>query len=701
MSKQEQPQYDLNEKFYIFDNFITSNKHILERGDEEWDSSKIFFQLSVEHADNSPLTHEAESFEEDGKVDWDYIRDINRSKEMYISPLEKLIDLEHKNILQLKNKNLIIICFDEINLLDSNTTEIIVSKKIDLRNPASMLISNDNTLLYKSCIEKDKSSSTIYIVENSSLEIKNRFEFQENIVDIIKYDEYNILVSFDNGNILKLNIYDKKIKDIYYKDNKTDKKLEFSSSLNLLVIYSKTYFEIIDMNSLESRFDFFKEEANIRYIEIFDNFIYISQWDESLDLVISFKDFSYLSLTENIRMELYKRTHLVLKNKNIVSTFADTLYITDEKRKKIFTSFFIPYNIAKTSAFELNDYRIITSNRKKVYVWNLNHTKYCNVYQDTVERMRYTEMKNFSIFYGRGIKILDKKSNTIIKSLDIKSYFIKKIDDKLLIFTKGEILNYSLDFKFINSIKLNIDSTYQFYHFKYNFIVFYSEKEKTIKYFSLFDLDKIISIKIPQIKSISDITILKNGYILVLFNNRKNILIFDKNKLVKEIKIDGRVINKILDTDNFLIINKIKSGEESIISIEKTTFEKNNEKSINGNLELTLSEDKIIVHNPLTTKFYLLEMNLLDIKEKELTEKELVELLKNENISSVNENMFLLGSHLIYNKEDKNIIETANNKWFGSERIKIYTTYKNSFNDTAMITDNNKIRFLKVINHEK
>ena len=87
MSKQEQPQYDLNENFYIFYNFIISNKHILERGDEEWDSSKIFFQLSIEHADNSPLTHEAESFEEDGKVDWDYIRDINRSKEMYINPL--------------------------------------------------------------------------------------------------------------------------------------------------------------------------------------------------------------------------------------------------------------------------------------------------------------------------------------------------------------------------------------------------------------------------------------------------------------------------------------------------------------------------------------------------------------------------------------------------------------------------------------
>lgn len=30
MSKNQQPQMDLNEKFYIFDNFITSNKHSYE-----------------------------------------------------------------------------------------------------------------------------------------------------------------------------------------------------------------------------------------------------------------------------------------------------------------------------------------------------------------------------------------------------------------------------------------------------------------------------------------------------------------------------------------------------------------------------------------------------------------------------------------------------------------------------------------------
>ena len=58
------PQTNLNEKFYIIDNFLTSNKHILELGNNDWDSSKIFFQLSIEHAKNSPLTQEARKYKE-------------------------------------------------------------------------------------------------------------------------------------------------------------------------------------------------------------------------------------------------------------------------------------------------------------------------------------------------------------------------------------------------------------------------------------------------------------------------------------------------------------------------------------------------------------------------------------------------------------------------------------------------------------
>ena len=90
MSKQEQPQYDLNEKFYIFDNFITSNKQILERGDDDWDSSKIFFQLSIEHADDSPLTHEAEKYK---NVDWSYLVDDNRVEKFVASPRTHLFEV--------------------------------------------------------------------------------------------------------------------------------------------------------------------------------------------------------------------------------------------------------------------------------------------------------------------------------------------------------------------------------------------------------------------------------------------------------------------------------------------------------------------------------------------------------------------------------------------------------------------------------
>lgn len=117
MSKQEQPQYDLNEKFYIFDNFITSNKQILERGDDDWDSSKIFFQLSIEHADNSPLTHEAEKYK---NVDWSYLVDDNRVEKFVVSPRTHLFEVGNRNYfiykyINVDDRYLIVVLYDTIN----------------------------------------------------------------------------------------------------------------------------------------------------------------------------------------------------------------------------------------------------------------------------------------------------------------------------------------------------------------------------------------------------------------------------------------------------------------------------------------------------------------------------------------------------------------------------------------------------------
>jgi len=117
---------DLNEKFYIFDNFLTSNKHILERGDEEWDSSKIFFQLSIEHADNSPLTHGAERFEDEGKVDWETILKINRDNKYKFNPLLKKViigDETIDKIYVLYNQNILVVTNQNIIILDNITYE--------------------------------------------------------------------------------------------------------------------------------------------------------------------------------------------------------------------------------------------------------------------------------------------------------------------------------------------------------------------------------------------------------------------------------------------------------------------------------------------------------------------------------------------------------------------------------------------------
>ena len=86
---------ELNERFYIFDNFISANKSILERGDKEWNSAKIFFQLSIEHADNSPLTQAAEQFEREGKVGFDYIYNTYRDDSVYLDPAIKVIDASY------------------------------------------------------------------------------------------------------------------------------------------------------------------------------------------------------------------------------------------------------------------------------------------------------------------------------------------------------------------------------------------------------------------------------------------------------------------------------------------------------------------------------------------------------------------------------------------------------------------------------
>jgi WD40 repeat protein len=70
----------------LWEAFFRERGHILRRGNEQWPAFKILLQLAVEHADDSPVTMAAEQYLDEGKVDWVWMRRMQRVKEAGVSP---------------------------------------------------------------------------------------------------------------------------------------------------------------------------------------------------------------------------------------------------------------------------------------------------------------------------------------------------------------------------------------------------------------------------------------------------------------------------------------------------------------------------------------------------------------------------------------------------------------------------------------
>lgn len=159
----ENKMINLDEKFNIFDKFLTSNEHILRKGDGDWDSSKIFFQLSIEHADNSPLTYLAEKFEIDGSVDWDYLIDMNRPKKIYLSGLKNSFEVDKGGVVRIE-------------------------------------IINEKTFLTFS------SDNNIIVWDSQKFHIINDYNIKSKIIGVAILTDYEILVYCADGNIEFINI---------------------------------------------------------------------------------------------------------------------------------------------------------------------------------------------------------------------------------------------------------------------------------------------------------------------------------------------------------------------------------------------------------------------------------------------------------------------------------------------------------------
>ena len=81
-----QSENPISDTLRMWEAFFRERAHILRRGNAEWPAHKILLQLSVEHADNSPLTLGAEAWLAAGYCDWEWIRRIQRVDEVGINP---------------------------------------------------------------------------------------------------------------------------------------------------------------------------------------------------------------------------------------------------------------------------------------------------------------------------------------------------------------------------------------------------------------------------------------------------------------------------------------------------------------------------------------------------------------------------------------------------------------------------------------
>jgi hypothetical protein len=71
----------------LWEAFWREREHILRRGDERWPAYKILLQLAVEHADDSPVTRQAEAWEGSQPKMWPRIISIKRPKQTEMNAL--------------------------------------------------------------------------------------------------------------------------------------------------------------------------------------------------------------------------------------------------------------------------------------------------------------------------------------------------------------------------------------------------------------------------------------------------------------------------------------------------------------------------------------------------------------------------------------------------------------------------------------
>jgi len=522
-----------DETFFIYDRFINSNKHLLRRGNDEWDASKIFFQLSIEHADNSPLTIAAERYESEGKVDWDYFRNVYRPNKM--EPLKMIIiQPKIRGVLQLENEDILTYgesiriwdkyfnLKDEIFIKDKYEVTYVEIKKVFKVNNYILVLTDDNQI--------------------KEINLKDQKTFNYNIdFNLIKSSlNSELLIKFSIKNRRKrlLAVIDKNLKKVFILPRLNrlllEEGIEIKEGDNIdIVVFRNENFVILKNKDLTLYKHILREvdEFDIECLEI-------AGFDEMLE---------YIDKVPDLEKQVIKDVNKIIHLQN------DTLLIQQENKVILLDSEFnrkhIEFDNLKEILVADNYILIQTGKEATLYDSGLNKiTSY--IVDGTIYKIDKNSNTLFLITYKRykGMDykfIIYKIDNEIEKILE----FIGKQNFKFLVLNNYLILKPSRDshwfvFNFegeeIGTFNIN---DYKLMNLSGNLA------DYDIDNLKIYDFKQLINYKEEDIKQIKDL----EEKIAYLFN--KGLCLIDKEMLKKEPYNYNLDIVALLEVNNKIYVS--------------------------------------------------------------------------------------------------------------------------------------------------
>ncbi len=520
---------DLKERFYIFDNFLKSNEHILERGDDDWDSSKIFFQLAIEHADKSPLTYEAEKFEEGGKVDFDYIRDVNRDEEIYISPLVAILDGHKKGIHKVKTSKGII-----YSISKDNDIKLWDTKSYTLLNTLSSHTDSvsDITFMKNGDLVSSSYDKTLKIWDEDTFKNKATLKGHRSFINGIKILNNGNILSYDDDNI---RVWDK-------------------NNYNCIVSLNSSSYDSSNIKFEENGYVLSYAEDNT--LEVID--------EKSNKLITSLSHKEYTILDTDTQ----NNDTIIFSDTLVLNILDDVVYVINRKIQKQIATI-------KGHAGKINGLKILTNNNVLTYssdgslrIWDINKIKYAN-YQITKKKNSVTvnktietktivlANKNILSYKDNEINIYDKEHKKLLVQIEGHEDEIDGVimidDSRFLSHSEDEVLKI-WDADSYECIKTFEDAGYSIDYIKVledkSIVLFIDNEVKIWNY----NFQLVSEFEIDDDNEVVDIKLLSDGNLLS-YSGYKELFILNKSngKLIHTLEHDEDIDGiEILQNNNIL-----------------------------------------------------------------------------------------------------------------------------------------------------